>query len=900
MGSNHSIFEVAADMKTQEPRTIFLKDYRLPAYLIDDVALDVHLSPAATQVSSNLRVRPNEAAGKSARGPLVLDGEKLELVSVAIDGRTLSETEYTVSEKALTIAKPPAEPFTLAITTTCNPQANKALTGLYRSGALYCTQCEPEGFRRITYYLDRPDVLAKFRVRLEVDVKEAPVLLANGNLVEEGKAGAKRHYAIWEDPHPKPSYLFAMVGGKLGCVTGSFKTKSGRKVELRVYCEPGKEDRCEWAMESLKASMRWDEQRFGLEYDLDIFMIVAVSDFNMGAMENKGLNIFNDKLILARPDTATDDDYESIEAVIGHEYFHNWTGNRITCRDWFQLCLKEGLTVFRDQEFTSDLRSRGVKRIEDVRFIRARQFAEDGGPLAHPVRPESYIEINNFYTRTVYDKGAELCRMIMTLVGRDGFRKGMDLYFKRHDGTAATVEDFIAAMADANKTDLSQFMLWYSQAGTPELTCRFTYSADSKTAKLTVKQEQPPTPGQPKKKPLHVPVRVGLLSAKGKDLPLKLESGEKVKDGVLHLRKRSESFTFTGIAERPVLSLLRGFSAPVKLETNLTDRDLEFLIANDSDLFNRWQAAQTLAMKSLVAMTETVRAGGTARPSARFSKAMAQLVADEKLEPAFRAEMLALPSEYDVAMKIGGDLDPEAIYKARRTFRESLGKTLKTPLLVAYEANEQTGDYSPDPVSVGKRALRNAALSLLTMAGGRAAIPRLRDHYKQAANMTDGMAALRLFVELDTPATQKALDAFYRRWKNDPLVLDKWFAVQAVSPLPGTIDRVKELLKHPQFAMTNPNRVRSVIGAFSGNLVHFHSANGAGYKLLTDAVLELNGFNPLMAARLLSAFEIWRMLEPKRRKAAKKALEKVRSADNLSRDVFEIASKMLDEPENAA
>ncbi len=659
-------------MKTQEPRTVFLKDYRLPPYLIDHVALDIHLAPSATEVTSRLSVRPNDAAGKAAHDPLVLDGEKLELISVAVDGRMLGEGEFSLSEKALTIAKPPAKPFTLEVKTRCDPQANKALTGLYRSGTLYCTQCEPEGFRRITYYLDRPDVLAKFRVRLEADIKEAPVLLANGNLVEEGKVGAKRHYAIWEDPFPKPSYLFAMVGGKLGHVADSYKTSSGRKVELRVYCEPGKEDRCGWAMESLKASMRWDEQRFGLEYDLDIFMIVAVSDFNMGAMENKGLNIFNDKLILARPDTATDGDYEAIEAVIAHEYFHNWTGNRITCRDWFQLCLKEGLTVFRDAEFTSDLRSRAVKRIEDVRFLRSSQFAEDSGPLAHSVRPESYIEINNFYTRTVYEKGAELCGMIMTLVGRDGFRKGMDLYFKRHDGTAATVEDFVAAMADANKTDLSQFMLWYSQAGTPELTCRFTYSQESKTARLTVKQEQRPTPGQFKKKPLHIPLRLGLLDGQGKDLPLTLADGTKVKGGVLEIRKRAESFTFTGIAERPVISLLRGFSAPVRLDANWSDRDLEFLIAHDNDQFSRWQAAQSLAMKSLLAMVAVVRAGKTPRPSPRFGKAIGQLIADETLDPAFRAEMLSLPAENDIAMALGSDLDPDAIYKARRAFRESL------------------------------------------------------------------------------------------------------------------------------------------------------------------------------------------------------------------------------------
>jgi aminopeptidase N len=885
-------------MKTQEPRTIFLKDYRLPPYVIDRAELNVQLSPAATEIASRLHVRPNEAAGKGASGPLTLDGERLELLSVAIGGAALGDGDYALSDNALTILKPPAGPFVLEIATRCDPQANKALSGLYRSGTLYCTQCEPEGFRRITYYLDRPDVLATFRVRLEADIKDAPVLLANGNLVEEGKAGAKRHYAIWEDPHPKPSYLFAMVGGKLGCVTDRFTTKSGRDVELRIYCEPGKEDRCDWAMESLKASMRWDEERFGLEYDLDIFMIVAVSDFNMGAMENKGLNIFNDKLILARPDTATDDDYESIEAVIAHEYFHNWTGNRITCRDWFQLCLKEGLTVFRDQEFTSDLRSRAVKRIEDVRFIRARQFAEDGGPLAHPVRPESYIEINNFYTRTVYDKGAELCRMIMTLVGREGFRKGMDLYFERHDGTAATVEDFVAAMADANQTDLSQFMLWYSQAGTPELTCRFTYSEESKTAKLTVKQEQKPTPGQSRKKPLHIPLRIGLLSAEGKDMALTLADGGAVKDGVLHIRKRSESFTFTGLAERPTPSLLRGFSAPVKLDVNLSDRDLEFLIAHDSDLFTRWQAAQTLAMKSLLAMTAALRAGEAARPSARLGKSLVQLIADDRLEPAFRAEMLALPTLGDMAMALGSDLDPDALYAAHRALREHLGRTLKTPLLAVYEGNSVEGDYRPDADSVGRRALRNAALSLLTMGGGRSAIPRLRDHYKQAANMTDAMAALRLFAELDTPARQPALDAFYRRHKNDHLVLDKWFAVQAASPLTGAIVHVKELLKHPQFSMTNPNRVRAVIGAFSGNLVQFHSPDGAGYKLVTDTVIELNGFNPLMGARLLSAFEIWRRLEPKRQKAARKALEKVRNVPNLSRDVFEIASKMLEEPED--
>jgi aminopeptidase N len=628
-----------------------------------------------------------------------------------------------------------------------------------------------------------------------------------------------------------------------------------------------------------------------------------VSDFNMGAMENKGLNIFNDKLILASPETATDREYESIEAVIGHEYFHNWTGNRVTCRDWFQLCLKEGLTVFRDQEFTSDLRSRGVKRIEDVVHLRAQQFAEDGGPLAHPVRPESFIEINNFYTRTVYNKGAELCRMILTMVGEKGFRKGIDLYFKRHDGTAATVEDFIAAMSDANKADLSQFMLWYSQAGTPELTCRMTYSDDTKTAKLTVKQEQKPTPGQDRKKPLHIPLKAGLIDGNGKDLALKLDDGTKVKDGVLHLRKKSESFTFTGISERPTVSLLREFSAPVNLTSNLTDRDMEFLIANDTDQFNRWQSAQNLAMKSLKEMTAAIRAGEKPKSPQRLAKALGLLVSDESLEPAFRALMLTMPSFRDIALSIGEDLDPDAIYEARLRLKKSLGKTLKDQLETLYEKHAIKAAYKPDAAQTGKRALRNAALSLLTAAGGRSALSRLRDHYKTAANMTDAMAAVEIFGDVDTPAREAVLKSFYRAWKKDALVLDKWFSVQARSAMHGTAAAVGELAEHSHFSMKNPNRVRAVYGAFAmGNPVQFNAADGKGYKLIADAVLELDGFNSLMAARLLGSFEMWRMMEPKRQKAARKQLERVAGTKKLSRDVYEIAGKILksvDEPDGA-
>jgi aminopeptidase N len=651
-------------------------------------------------------------------------------------------------------------------------------------------------------------------------------------------------------------------------------------------------------MDCLKRSMAWDEERFGLEYDLDIFMIVAVSEFNMGAMENKGLNIFNDKLILASPETATDAEYEAIEAVIAHEYFHNWTGNRVTCRDWFQLCLKEGLTVFRDQEFTSDLRSRSVKRIEDVSLLRSQQFAEDGGPLAHPVRPEAFIEINNFYTRTVYEKGAELCRMIMTIVGQEGFRKGIDLYFQRHDGTAATVEDFIAAMADANSADLGQFMLWYSQAGTPELTCRMSHSEADGTATLSVKQTLGPTPGQPVKKPMHIPLKVGLIDSTGKDLPLRLSDGTDVEDGVLHVRKASERFTFTGLTERPVASLLREFSAPVTLVSNLTERDLEFLIAHDSDPFSRWQSAQNLATKLLTAMTEKCRAGETVRVPSRFAAALGPLITDKRLEPAFRAQMLALPGFRDLILAIGENVDPAAIYAAIMAMRRSLGKSLKTQLEAVYESEITGGPYSPDAESAGKRALRNAALGLLSATGTRSALKRLRMHYKNAANMTDEMAALSIFGSVDSPAREAVLKSFYSKWKNNPLVLDKWFAAQAASPLHGTADCVSELMQHREFSMKNPNRVRAVVGVFaSRNLIQFNAPDGKGYRLVADAVLELDKFNPLVAARILGSFELWRMYEPRRQEAARKQLERVAREKSLSRDVYEIAGKMLDVPE---
>jgi len=877
-------------MKTEEPRTIYLKDYRPSAYLIETVDLEVSLAPEKTRVRSRLRVKPNDDPNAPS-GPLTLNGEKLELQAVKLNGTAVND--YTVDDQALTITSPPDGPFEVEIETTCNPQANEALEGLYRSSGMYCTQCEPEGFRKITYFLDRPDILARYRVRIEADKAEAPVLLSNGNLVEAGDLDGDRHFAVWEDPFPKPSYLFALVGGNLAHVEDTFITRSGRTVDLRIYVEPGKEGRCGWAMESLKTAMRWDEERFGLEYDLDVFMIVAVSDFNMGAMENKGLNIFNDKLILARPDIATDDDYEAIEAVIAHEYFHNWTGNRVTCRDWFQLCLKEGLTVFRDQEFTADQRSRPVKRIEDVRLLRARQFTEDAGPLAHPVRPSSFVEINNFYTLTVYEKGGELCRMLHTMLGEDGFQAGMRLYFERHDGQAVTVEDFIAAMADANDRDLSQFMRWYNQAGTPEIVCRFEHDAAAKTAKLHVTQVLSPSPGQPDKEPVPIPLRVGLVGTDGEDMPLRLKDGADVPGGLLMVTRAEQAFEFADVTHRPIPSLLRGFSAPVKLSSPLDDADLDFLMRHDADLFNRWQAAQTQGMKRLVAMTRGE--GDRVLPDVReFALAVGPTLSDDLLEPAYRAAFAVPPSELDIAQEIGVDVDPTAIHKARRDLRATLGQTLQGDLQRLYENNAVTGEYQPDPDSVGRRSLRNTAMALLAANENDESVKRVQDHFDGADNMTDSMAALRILAGLDRTERDAALETFYQRWKHEPLVLDKWFAIQAQSTASDTLDRVERLRSHPAFSIKNPNRVRALIGALShGNPLHFHSPDGRGYEFVGESILEIDGFNPMIAARLASAFSSWRILEPARRALAQQMLERIASKEGLSRDTSEVVGKML-------
>jgi aminopeptidase N len=882
------------ELKTDTPRPILLKDYKPTSYLVSHVRLDVSLHPTRTKVRARSSVRPNPAVAKP--GPLKLDGELLELESVILDGRTLTPKEYKKTERELTIAGIADKPFQLDITTYCNPEANKALTGLYLSKGIYCTQCEAQGFRRITYFPDRPDVLATYEVRIEAERETTPVLLSNGNPLERGTLdGGKRHYAVWRDPHPKPSYLFALVGGSLASFASDFTTASGRKVDLRIHVEPGKEDRCAWAMDCLKRSMKWDEERFGREYDLDVFNIVAVSDFNMGAMENKGLNIFNDALVLASPETATDFAFLSIERVIAHEYFHNWTGNRITCRDWFQLCLKEGLTVFRDQEFTADERSATEQRIDDVRGLKARQFPEDAGPLAHPVRPDRYIEINNFYTATVYQKGAELVRMIQTLLGRDGFRKGMDLYFERHDGEAATVEQFVACFEESSGRDFKQFMTWYAQAGTPELVCQMNYDAGTRIAELIISQVTSPTHGDARKKPLHVPFKIGLLDEKGRDLPLTLATGEKIDDGLIEVRKRSERFRFRDVAHRPVPSLLRQFSAPVNLTINRAEADLRFLMTHDSDLFNRWQAAQDYATRVLLYAIAARRKEARPEDPAPLIDALANSLTDERLEPAFRAQFLVLPSENDLARIVGQNVDPLAIHKARKALRKAIGTRLHDDLLRVYHGMETKGPYSPAPGPAGRRALRNVALGYMASRGRPGDIALVAKHFAGSRNLTDEIAALSILSETNTPERATAFAQFYDRWKEDHLVIDSWFTYQATTPLPSALATVKKLMRHPAFSIENPNKVRALIFTFAmANPVNFNRPDGLGYAFVADRVLEIDRFNPQIAARLLSSLRSWKALEPERRKVAKKTLQRIAKTKPLSADVFEIVSRMLE------
>ncbi len=877
-------------MKT-DASPVRLADYRQPDFTIDTVALDFHLFPEKTVVSARLALRRNGDGDQ----PLVLVGDELKLLSVSLDGARLAADRYTAMPEMLTIGAVPAGSFELEIVTELDPKANTRLMGLYRSSGTWCTQCEAEGFRRITYYLDRPDVLSVFTTRIEAPKAEAPILLANGNLIEGGDLpGTDRHFAVWHDPFPKPSYLFALVAGDLGVVEDEFVTMSGRTVALRIYCEHGKEARCAYAMDSLKRSMRWDETAFGREYDLDIFMIVAVSDFNMGAMENKGLNIFNDKYVLADMDTATDDDFAHVEGVIAHEYFHNWTGNRITCRDWFQLCLKEGLTVYRDQEFSSDMRSRPVKRIADVRTLQARQFPEDGGPLAHPVRPEVYSEINNFYTPTVYEKGAEVVRMLKTILGEDGFRKGMDLYFERHDGEAVTIEDFLAAFADATGTDLSRFKLWYSQAGTPEITASGRFDPQKRRYSLTLTQATPPTPGQSAKQPVHMPVRFGLVGPNGADLAWDTATGARIVDDVIHLTEPSQTIVFEGVSTAPVPSLLRGFSAPVKLSIDLSPDELLFLLRTDADPFNRWRAAQMLANRALIAGTAAIRAGKPSAVDPALIDALGEVAENDALEPAFRAQVLLLPGEADIAREIGRDVDPDAIAAARNTLRKAVADRIGARLGAVVETMTDRGTFSPDAAAAGRRALANGALSLAVANRDREAVERVVARFVAADNMTDRLAALSILATAALDERFAALDAFHQRYRDDALVLDKWLALEAMVPTAATLDRVRALLAHPSFSMSNPNRIRALVGAFaSGNQTQFNRKDGAGYDFLAGFVLDLDKRNPQTAARLLVNFRSWRALEENRRRLAEDALRRIAAESGLSTDTRDIVSRTL-------
>ncbi|WP_323795743.1 aminopeptidase N [Nisaea sp.] len=869
-----------------------LADYTPPTFLIDTVDLDFDLRDGEAIVTAVLKGKRNPDGG-SAPDILELDGQDLRLVSLSLNGVAVGEDRYEISGDRLTLSGVP-DVFSLQVVTEIVPEKNTALEGLYMSEGMYCTQCEAEGFRRITYFPDRPDVMAVYTTRLEADAARFPVLLSNGNLIETGEAGEGRHFAIWNDPFPKPSYLFAAVAGDLACVSDSYQTVSDRDVALRIYVEHGNEHLCAHTMDSLKRSMRWDEEVFGLEYDLDLFMIVAVSHFNMGAMENKGLNIFNSKFVLADPETATDADYERLEGIVAHEYFHNWTGNRVTCRDWFQLSLKEGLTVFRDQEFTSDTHSRGVKRVADARLLRAAQFPEDSGPTAHPIRPESYTEINNFYTVTIYEKGAEVIRMIYNLLGAKAFRQGMDLYFKRHDGQAVRCEDFVVAMEDASGVDLGQFRLWYSQSGTPELEVSLSHDAAAKTATLKVSQTVPPTPGQPVKKPMLIPLSMALLDSAGKEMPLQLR-GENVEEvlvsRVLPVTEQEQEFVFENVETVPVPSLLRGFSAPVKLRSNLGGDGERFLFRHDSDPFARWDAGQSYLTRMLL---DAAVDGRETVLEAAFHDAIADILRDPSIEPAFAAELLTLPGESVLAESMRS-ADPDAIHRVRRAARKEIGLKHAEVFKALYERLVEA--YAPDDMSteaMGSRALKALALGYLVAGGEGDALALAARQASNSVTMTDSMAALQALNGTDCPERTAALADFHDRWENTPLVLDKWFTLRATSCLPDTLSEVEALLEHPKFDLGTPNRVRALIGAFaSGNPVRFHAPDGAGYSFLADQIIKLDGLNPQIAARLVAPLTRWKKYDETRQRMMRECLERIVRQPGLSPDVTELVTKGL-------
>ncbi|NBB09604.1 aminopeptidase N [Pseudomonas sp. SLFW] len=886
-------------MRTEQPKMIYLKDYQAPEYLIDETHLTFELFDDHTLVHAQLVMRRNPERG-AGLPPLVLDGQLLELLSVKLADVDLASDDYELTPDNLTV-HPKSATFTLDTSVKIHPETNTALEGLYKSSGMFCTQCEAEGFRKITYYLDRPDVMSSFTTTVIADKQDFPILLSNGNPIEAGPSEDGRHWITWEDPFKKPAYLFALVAGDLWCIEDTFITMTDRKVTLRIYVEQENIDKCQHAMDSLKKSMRWDEEVYGREYDLDIFMIVAVNDFNMGAMENKGLNIFNSSAVLARAETATDAAHQRVEAIVAHEYFHNWSGNRVTCRDWFQLSLKEGFTVFRDSGFSADMNSATVKRIQDVAYLRTHQFAEDAGPMAHAVRPDSFIEISNFYTLTVYEKGSEVVGMIHTLLGADGFRKGSDLYFERHDGQAVTCDDFVKAMEDANGIELTQFKRWYSQAGTPRLAVTESYDAAAKTYSLTFRQSAPTTPGQPgeEKKPFVIPVSLGLLDKQGQEIPLRLQ-GESSATGtsrVIAVTEAEQIFTFVDINEQPLPSLLRGFSAPVKLSFPYNRDQLMFLMQHDSDGFNRWDAGQQLSVQVLQELVAQHQKGEALVLDQRLITALGTVLADESLDQAMVAEMLSLPGEAYLT-EISEVADVDAIHAAREFARQQLANSLSEALWKRYEANREVSKrtaYVAESEHFARRALQNIALSYLMLTGKPEVLTAAIEQFDSADNMTERLTALAVLVNSPFEAEKaKALAVFAENFKDNALVMDQWFSVQAGSTLPGGLERVKALMQHPAFTMKNPNKVRALIGAFAGqNLINFHAADGSGYRFLADLVIELNGFNPQIASRQLAPLTRWRKYNDKRQALMKGELERIRASGQLSPDVYEVVSKSL-------
>jgi len=900
-------------MKNAQPRTIFLKDYQAPAFLIDTTDLRFELGEESTRVLSRLLMRRNPVHVEHSAAPLVLNGQDMQLESLAIDGRMLAADEYRVDEEFLTIFTLPRAVdengacFVLECVTVIKPQENTSLEGLYKSKKMFCTQCEAEGFRKITYYLDRPDVMSRFSTCVVAEEARYPILLSNGNAVAQGMEEDGRHWVRWEDPFRKPCYLFALVAGDLACVEDSFTTCSGRTITLRIFVEDKDVDKCDHAMLSLKNAMAWDEKVYGREYDLDIFMIVAVDDFNMGAMENKGLNIFNTSCVLANPATTTDAGFQRVEAVVAHEYFHNWSGNRVTCRDWFQLSLKEGFTVFRDAEFSADMGSRTVKRIDDVSFLRTAQFAEDAGPMAHSVRPESYMEISNFYTLTIYEKGAEVVRMIRELLGEDAFRRGSDLYFDRHDGQAATTEDFVRAMEEASGTDLTQFRRWYSQAGTPQLRVREQFDAAAQTYTLQVEQSCPPTPEQPVKEPFHIPLRMGLLDRGGQALSLCLqgESSQGALERVLSVTQASQSFVFTGVHERPVPSLLRGFSAPVKLHFDHSRDELMFLMSHDSDGFNRWNAGQQLAVEVLQELLDDYRASRTLVLDQRVVTAWDNVLQScidkcRKNQPQDKemvSQLLTLPSEAYLS-ELAAEIDVAGIHAVREFVADTLARTLAGKFAVLHGLHAAAHVFRADADGIARRALRNTCLAYLMRTENAHWLEVCRRQFEDAHNMTDVGAALRLLVNCElpeaAPVRRKALQDFYTRWQHEALVVDQWFSVQATSSLPGTLDQVLSLMQHPAFDIRNPNKVRALIGAFCGqNALHFHEISGVGYEFLAERILQLNVLNPQIASRLLTPLTRWRKYDDTRQRLMRVQLQRIATEPALSSDVYEVVVKSL-------